>query len=185
MGHLAWLAGSEDGLPALTKRYIEASNEYDERLREQLGTEKYEQFIENLESSGRILEFEQMSRSFYRLLSRKAKVMENCFNEAVESPLSEQADFFESYASAIRKPPLDEEGALTMEKSTGVGNIYLVMVLYWKQVQKMDSVTKVHAWLCTIFAPSLVGDLDRIRKMCLRFGIRLTKPGRPTNKKKN
>jgi len=181
-GHLNWLIVSEDGLPALTERYVEASNDADTKIRARLGEAKYNKLILKMERAGVFEEATRITKSIYRVLLRKAKVIENCLSEALSQPIAEQADFFEAYAKALKTPPLDQSGSLLMEKSTGVGNIYLLMVLYWKTVQRMDSVTKVHSWLCSIYPPSLVGDLDRVRKMCLRFGIRLTKPGRPRKK---
>lgn len=179
-----WLVASENGLTALMKRYAEASERIDEELRRKLSKAKYDKLMEDIENSGVAEEIERMSRSFYRLIVRKGNTMAKYFEMATEQELPEQADFFEAYAQALRKPPLDQKGALTMEKSTNVSHIYIVMVLNWKHVRKLPSASMCYSWLCNVLGGKKIGNEERIQKICCRFGVNFSRRKCKKRKKK-
>lgn len=184
LGHLMWLKESDDGFSALMKRLDEASEKFDKDRRKALSRVEYEKLITKLENSAAIQEMERMAWSFYRLVLRKTKVMNGCLEDARKQELSEQADFFEAYAQALKKPPLDETGALIKEKSTGISQIYLIMVLNWKFVSKLKSAAKCHIWLCSIFGENVIRNEARIQTMSQTFGIKYDRRKRHQRKKK-
>lgn len=184
LGHLMWLLESEDGIWALTNRFFEAAEEFDATLQKKLGKTKYEKRMLRIERSGAIEEFERMTRSFLRLLIRKRRIMLNCISLTTKQNIIEQQQFFAAYADALNNPPMDQTGALTKEKSTGVSSIYLLMVLNWKVVSRFKSTASCYTWLCTLLGQNVVGNEDRIQKMCYRFGVNFSRRKRKQRKKK-
>jgi vacuolar-type H+-ATPase catalytic subunit A/Vma1 len=156
----------------------------DTELRTNLSEGDYNKLVERIENSGAVEETERMTRSLYRVILRKGKALERCLKTVVDQSLPDQADFFEAYAQALKNPPLDQTGALVMEKSTGVSNIYLLMVLNWKFVRKFTSAAKCYLWLSKILGSQVVGNEERIQKMCARFGVKFSRHKRNKRKKK-
>ncbi len=62
-------------------------------------------------------------------------------------------------------------------RSTDATDAYLLMVLNWRRVEKMNR-TELHRMLIRWLGPR-AGDLDRTRKLCQRIGFRGGKRGRP------
>jgi len=183
-GHFTWLIQSDDGLNALIKRYLEASEKCDAELREKLSEADYQKLVERIEKYGIVEEVERMSRSLYRVILRKTKTLKKCFETVKAQSLTDQADFFEGYAQALKKPPLDETGALVLEKSTGISQIYLVMVLNWKFVSKLTSAAKCYTWLCSIFGEKIVRNEARVQTMCQAFKVKFSRRKRHQRKRK-
>lgn len=184
LGHLMWLLESEDGLSAMADRFTEALEESDANLQTKLGKLKYEKMMLRIERSGVIEEFERMARSLLRLLIRKRRIMLNCIALATKQSIQDQQQFFAAYADALNNPPMDQSGAMTKEKGPGTGNIYLLMVLYWKHVSRLKSTASCYTWLCTLLGQNIVGNEDRIQKMCYRFGVKFSHRKRKKRKKK-
>lgn len=181
-GHFTWLIDSPDGWPALVKRYEEASEKIVSELEKTLGEDEYNKLVNRLEKDGTLAEVSKMTRSLYRIILRKRKVLEKCFQTIREKSLTDQADFHAAYGHALKTPPLDKIGALVMEKSTGVSSIYLIMVLNWKSVKNFTSAVQCYRWLCKLLGKTIVGNEERIQKMCFRFGVNFSRHKR--NKRK-
>lgn len=184
LGHFMWLIESDNGLSAMMDRLEEASERFDRLLRANLTKKQYDDYIEALEKNGAFEEHDRFSRSFLRLLMRKRKVLAECTQLATNQIINEQVEFYDAYADALRKPPMDETGALTREKFPNTGMIYLVMMLNWKLVKGMRSGAACHAWLCSVLDERLVGTRHRIEKMAYKFGINFSHRKRKKRKKK-
>jgi hypothetical protein len=59
-------------------------------------------------------------------------------------------------------------------------NLYSTMLLYWRVVERLESVERLHAFLTKVHGQNVVGsDIKRTRQLCGRIGKRFAPPGRP------
>lgn len=65
------------------------------------------------------------------------------------------------------------------DRSNLASDVYLALVICWRGVARMESVTELHVWLCRILGPQKVGERDRVRKICQRIGLKFRERGRP------
>jgi len=93
---------------------------------------------------------------------------------ALEQEYRSCAKFFAAFGRAIER------------NHSGLGDfgrtntrIYLVLLVGWRSVERLESVPALHRALCKIFGTHLVGDLKRIEKMCQRLDLHLGRRGRP------
>jgi len=90
-------------------------------------------------------------------------------------PLNELADFHDGMAAGLRgvgkNAPGDKSGLST--------EIHLILVMWWRLVVHLKSVTELHMWLTRLLGEPKVGDKKRVEKICERIGLTLREPGRP------
>jgi hypothetical protein len=94
----------------------------------------------------------------------------------VDQTYEDMTDFLLGYADAFSRKP----------KSMQVGNIgnptfeiYVFMLIYWRAIDRMDSVRQFHEVLVKVFGANRIGDQKRVEKICQRMGLNFRKSGRP------
>jgi len=153
----------------------------DEELRRKLNAKAYKRMV----AAGKKFKpvMERLFGQIEKVLIRKDKAIKSALRIASEQTFEEQVDFFDAYSRSLKTKIYDEQGRPRYEKLSSTTTIYVVMVVYWKVVVKdIRAVPALHAWLCMIIGKTQVGDLDRIKGICRRFGIVLTHRGRPRKK---
>lgn len=93
---------------------------------------------------------------------------------AIQQEYRSCAKFFAAFGRAIERRVSSWDGFGRTNTQ-----IYIVLLLGWRSVEKLDSVPALHHGLCKIFGTHLVGDLKRIEKMCQRLDLHLGRRGRP------
>ncbi len=53
------------------------------------------------------------------------------------------------------------------------------MLMFWRAIERMDSVRQFHEVLLKVFGASRIGDQKRVEKICQRMGLSFRKVGRP------
>ncbi len=94
----------------------------------------------------------------------------------LDQPYDDMKEFLLGYAGAFAQKP----------RGSGVGSfgntafeIYNFMLVYWRIIDRLDSVHHLHEVLVKVFGPYRTGDLTRTEKICQRIELRYRKPGRP------
>ncbi len=93
---------------------------------------------------------------------------------ALEQEYRSCAKFFAAFGRAIQRT-LSGGGDFGRTNT----QIYIVLLIGWRSVEKLNSIPVLHRALCRIFGTHLVGDLKRIEKMCQRLDLHLGRRGRP------
>ena len=65
------------------------------------------------------------------------------------------------------------------DMSTDATDLYLMLVMYWRWVVRLPSVSELHVWLVRRLGEKRVGEKKRVEKICQRIGLRLARRGRP------
>ncbi len=87
--------------------------------------------------------------------------------------LAKAANYAEGRASALRMLA----GANKKNEAT---DIYLFLLLYWRVVERLETVDHLHRVITKVFGPNLAGsDPKRIAQICQRVGLKYRARGRP------
>ena len=97
---------------------------------------------------------------------------------ASDAPLEEAKEFHKGFADGVKSEVHWDEADLVMTPLP----IYFIMILCWPVVRKLPSTFALHKWLCVVLGTRQVGEYERVKKICQRFGIHLRRPGRPRKK---
>lgn len=65
------------------------------------------------------------------------------------------------------------------DKTDQATDIYFLLVMSWRFVSRMQSVTELHEFLIRFLGAARVGERKRVEKICERMGIRFRARGRP------
>lgn len=124
-------------------------------------------------------EFEQalkVQRAFDEWYSAMRRVAKCALCSSVDQKYADMADFLLGYANAFATKPktfrVGDMGGTTFE-------IYLFMMMFWRVVERLGSVPRLHQVLGKAFSPFRVGTLKRVEKICERIDLHYRKPGRP------
>jgi hypothetical protein len=94
----------------------------------------------------------------------------------VDQTYEDMTDFLLGYSDAFSRKPKTFQ-------ASGIGNptfeIYVFMLMFWRLIERMDSVRQLHEALVKVFGANRMGDQKRIEKICQRIGLSFRKPGRP------
>ncbi len=183
VGHQKWLLEDENGLCAQFKRVAEAMEFLEDELKRKLSKKSYDRLAREGEKLAP--KIEAMCDAAAGELEKRERLVGKCLQGIQKRSLDEQAEFFESYSKAIRKPPLDENGTVVSEPFPGVAKVYGLLLFNWGAVEKMSSINEVHRWLCRVLGDKLIGQPDdptRTKGIAKRFGIKLAPRGRPKKK---
>jgi hypothetical protein len=112
-------------------------------------------------------------KNWYCAMRRMAK---RALCSCVDQTYEDMTDFLLGYSDAFsRKPKTFQVG--------NIGNptfeIYIFMLIFWRAIERMDSVRQLHEKLVEVFGANRIGDQKRIEKICQRMGLSFRKPGRP------
>jgi hypothetical protein len=111
--------------------------------------------------------------AWYPALRRLAK---RALCSSVNQSYEEMTEFLLAYSQAFSRKPKGNG-------ISGFGNsateIYIILILYWRSVNAMESVRQLHQFLGKIVRSNRIGDLKRVEKICERIELRYRKPGRP------
>ncbi|MDD5139531.1 MAG: hypothetical protein PHY43_04625 [Verrucomicrobiales bacterium] len=115
----------------------------------------------------------KLADHWYPALRRLAK---RALCSCVDQPYDDMKEFLLAYASAFAQKP-------TGPGFGSFGNtaieIYNFMLVYWRIIDRLNSVHHLHEVLVKVFGPYRIGDLKRTEKICQRLDIHYRKPGRP------
>lgn len=114
-----------------------------------------------------------LTENWYPELRRLAK---RALCWCVDQPYDDMKEFLLAYSAAFAKKP----------SGTGFGNIgnsafeiYNFMLIYWRAVERLNSVRHLHEVLVKVFGPYRVGELKRVEKICQRIDLHYRRRGRP------
>lgn len=85
------------------------------------------------------------------------------------------SDFHRGLSDGLRGVGRDVPG----DRSTDATDVYLVLVLWWRFVARLSSVSELHVFIGRCLGPKLVGEKKRTEKICQRLGLSFRAPGRP------
>lgn len=179
-GHFRQTLESSNGLPKQLEKLGSIFEKLDANLREKLGEKRYQRHIRR---HRRIIE--DVERFFNHqeiCYKNKYKALIKCFKQAFLLPFDKQKLFFEAYAQAIGTELFNQDGQ-SLRQTTSTP-LYAWIVIYWRYVNRMPSVTVLYNWLCWAFGPQQIGDIARVKQLCFRHKVRLRPQGRPNKKKK-
>jgi len=124
---------------------------------------------------------DRFCEQFLAVCERKTAIIDSVYDRVSGASLDEQAEYHSGLGESLGMELIDENGALLHATSTT--SVYFCMMAYWRGVQKMRSVSALHIWLCRCLGRGITGDLDRVKKICQRYGIHFRRPGRPRKEK--
>ena len=106
--------------------------------------------------------------------------MDETLASARNRPYPESSAFLEAFGKANVIKPDD----LATERRMGVGErIAYVMILFWRDISKFESVAQLHQFLSAAGKPmGIVITLKRVEKLCYRIGLKFKGRGRPKGK---
>jgi len=85
--------------------------------------------------------------------------------------------FLLAYSNAFNRKPKVTAGLGDFGNTTFA--IYHFMLINWRVVDRLDSVSSLHELLRKHIGEYRTGDLKRVEKICQRIGLHYRKPGRP------
>lgn len=110
---------------------------------------------------------------WYKGMRRLAKLS---LCSSVDQSFDDMSSFLQAFAVAFAAKPrtlqVGEIGNTTFE-------LYVFMLLHWRRVERLRSVSELHGLLVSQFGPHRAGDLKRVEKICQRIGLSFRRPGRP------
>lgn len=119
---------------------------------------------------------ESLSQAFERWYHAARRLAKLALCSCVDQPYEDMRDFLLGYADGFSRKPktfvASDMGNTTFE-------VYLFLLIYWRNVDQMKSVRELHETLIKIFGANRVGDQKRVEKICQRIGLYFRKPGRP------
>ena len=95
-----------------------------------------------------------------------------CFALVADAPHQEKIRFFKAYTKAIAQRQ-NSDGSPA--RSTTATPIYSFLLIRWRAVEQLESISKLHSVLCTVFGSATIGDLKRVEKICERIGLSFAK----------
>lgn len=98
---------------------------------------------------------------------------------AVERPLMEAAEFVEGFSAAVARRAGDR--SIWTDKFTTAATYY-VLRRDWEFVVTFRNLSDLHIYLQIKLGRGAAGDLDRIRTLAKRLGLKLAPRGRPSKK---
>jgi len=112
----------------------------------------------------RVTAFEQkFEKKFVPDLARALKF---AVGLAIEQDYQDCAKFFAAFGRAIQRKP-SSAGDIGRTNT----QIYLFLLVFWRSVEKLGSIPKLHELLCKTFGTHIVGTIKRIEKICERIGL--------------
>ena len=113
-------------------------------------------------------------RTLWRVgLPQCRDAVHQCFGLVLDdASRHEKIRFFRSYSKAIAEPQ-DPDGGPA--RATTATPIYCFLLIYWRHVEKLNSMSELHALLCKVFGNTKIGDQKRVEKICERIGLSFAK----------
>jgi hypothetical protein len=99
--------------------------------------------------------------------------------QVLQLPLPQVVEFFREFSFALSRT-VDETGEMKGETTASV--VYLVVALFWPEIEKMRTVEQLHNWLQKLLGSGMAGSLSRTKAMCRHLGLKFAPRGRPKNK---
>jgi len=113
---------------------------------------------------------------WYQAMRRLAKL---ALCSCVDQPYEDMTHFLTGFADGFSRKPKTFKGS---DMGNPTFEIYRLMIVFWKPIERLNSVREFHELLVKVFGANRVGDQKRIEKICQRIGLRFGKPGRPKKK---
>ena len=181
LGHQQALLKGKNGLEKQYEKMTQAFEWMDEELRKKLSAKAYSRLVAESERLWPVIE--KNLTQVEKMLVRKEKAIKSALRLASEQTFEEQVDFFDAYSRAMNTEIYTEQDRPRYEKMSSTTTIYVLMTIYWPFIiKKIRAVPVLHTWLCSLIGETQVGNLDRVKGICRRFGIVLTHRGRPRKK---
>jgi hypothetical protein len=118
--------------------------------------------------------FLKLAEEWYPALRRLAK---RALSSCVDQSYDDMQEFLLAYSTAFARKPV---GYSWGRFGSSAFEIYNFMLLYWRIVDRLESVRHLHEVLVKVFGPYRTGELKRTEKICQRIGLSFRKPGRPS-----
>jgi hypothetical protein len=115
----------------------------------------------------------RLTEEWYPALRRLAK---RSLASCVDQPYDDMKEFLLAYASAFAQKPI---GGGFGNIGNSAFEIYNFMLVYWRIIERLNSVRHLHEVLVKVFGPYRVGELKRTEKICQRIDLHYRKAGRP------
>ena len=96
------------------------------------------------------------------------KALIQCLLLVVDAPHHEKIRLFKAYTKAIQRPQSSDGGPA---RATTATPIYCFLLIYWRAIEKLESVPKLHNLLRKVFGDTVIGDQKRVEKICERIGL--------------
>lgn len=87
----------------------------------------------------------------------------------------DESDFHRGLSDGLRGLGRGAPG----DRSTDATDVYLLLVIWWRFVARLSSVTQLHNLAVRCLGPARAGEKKRIEKLCQRIGLTFRKRGRP------
>ncbi len=97
---------------------------------------------------------------------------------ASQQSLKDATLFFRGFTLAAQAGSMSESGRPIND--TSATSVYNILLFFSDFVKHLRSVREVHEWLQYMLGANLVGNEERVEKICQRINLRLTSPGRPS-----
>ena len=115
-------------------------------------------------------------KSFDEWYSAMRRLAKRSLCSSVDQTFEDMSDFLAAFSAAFARKP-------EKYKSGDIGStnfeIYIFLVMYWRQIETLNSVAELHQLLRKMMGEHRTGDLKRIEKICQRIALHFRKPGRP------
>jgi hypothetical protein len=88
----------------------------------------------------------------------------------------DESEFHRGLSDGLRGVGKDTPG----DRSTNATDVYLMLVIWWRFIVRLPSVTQLHVLITKCLGPARAGERKRVEKICERIGLTLREVGRPT-----
>ena len=127
-------------------------------------------------------ECEEGCRQMLEEHQKAKRAMRRCLLIAQDLPHEEASEFLEGHAVALKFGTLRE--GLRFEGESEATLIHQFLLAHGDRCQtELRSLAELHDVLCHCYGKQVIGEPDRLRKICDRLGYKIGKPGRPPKKR--
>ena len=158
----------------------QAINEIDERLRQKLNPKVYAR----LQKKGAryVQDFEKFLTDFETMANAKLTLCNEIQELAQQQSRTESAEFSIGLGEARAVKVVSENGELLIGGYRM--KLYLLLVAYWRFVEKFNSSVQLYKWSCFWLGQEQVGDIFTFQRLCRRYSIRLGARGKRISKRR-
>ena len=123
-----------------------------------------------------VLKAQTFCEEFFDWFSGLRRLAKRALCSSVDQSYEDMSEFLLAYAVGFAKKPKGQKpgdiGSTTIE-------IYIFLLVNWRLVARLQSVSALHAVLRQFIGEYKTGDLKRVEKIYQRIDLHFGKPGRP------
>lgn len=123
--------------------------------------------------------------AFKPIVEKIKELTGEVFNEVITKDPGRLPDFTDAFSSATKKGILSKDGTRFSSESEATQIYTLLFVFGQVWQEKLQSLDELHRLLCHCLGSNVVGDFERLRKLCNRVKYSIGERGRSPKRKRD